>query len=342
MNNSAVPPARNASTICEYERIVKRTQPEILNNVRLPGENVLNPRTRALERAAWRWCLKDLLMDISRPSAVHEICRQLLQKMKRASELAMKNYSDRILTGAPAPLKTTRQTKRHSLKGLDIDWRQQMLQRAAIRFPNEVDALRTLAVTGVRPIELEKGVAVCDPGSEVSFSVAGAKTGEWDHGRNAGQASRQITISKSHPYLGQNIAKSFIALVNRRRLEYVVQRLSRELWPRRTGKRSISCYSFRHAFAAELKAQKFTGTEIACALGHQSTLSQSYYGSQSQGSARGEARFLVEVWAINEVRLAAAATKKKPPPKKNRRAKLIEQVSVIENKNDSTGPDPTP
>jgi hypothetical protein len=304
------------STIREYERVVKRTQTQVLRNERLPGENVLNPRTRSLERSAWRWCLNNLLLDASRPPEVHEICRELLSKLKCASDKAINDFDNRIKVGIHQQLTTNRKTKRSSLTGLDVDWRRQILNLAATRFPEEVEALRVLSLVGVRPIELERGVAVLDIGSDVCFSIAGAKMGEWAHGHNAGQASRQLTISKEHPLLEQKIINSSVVKINRRRLEYVVKVLALELWPKRRGQRLISCYTFRHAFAAELKAQRFSEADIARALGHQSTTSQAHYGSRSQGAWRGEICHLVEVWAVSEVRETVPEKKKKPPRKK--------------------------
>jgi hypothetical protein len=250
--------------------------------------------------------------------------------MKRASDVAIKQYREKVKLGISISRITKRQTKRASLRGLGVDWRQQMLQLASIRFPKDVDALRTLAVTGLRPIELEKAVTVGDLGPEVCFSIAGAKMGVWDHGQNGGQASRQLTFSKGHPALGENISSSVVVQVSRRRLEYVVRSLSLQLWPGRTGHRAISPYSFRHAFAAELKAQGFTETEIALALGHQSTSSQAHYGSRAQGAARGQARHLVEVWAASEVREPIAQKQKKPPPKRSNKVETNLSASKFE------------
>jgi hypothetical protein len=317
MNNQQASPQRSESTIREYQRVVKRTQDQILSNARLPGENITNPRTRALERAAWRWLLDDLLRDALRPQEVHSICRELLQKMKRASDTAVKQYREKVKLGISVERTTRRQTKRASLKGLDLDWRQQMLQLASIKFPQELDALRTLAITGLRPIELEKAVAVGDLGIEVCFSISGAKMGVWDHGQNGGQVSRQLTFTKNHPSFVAQIESNSVVQVSRRRLEYVVRSLSLQLWPKRVGCRAISPYTFRHAFAAELKAQGFTETEIALALGHQSTSSQTHYGSRAQGAARGQGRYLVEVWAASEVREPNARTQRKIPPKRS-------------------------
>jgi integrase len=323
---------RAESTIREYQRVVKRTQDEVLNNLRLPGQNVANPRTRSLERSAWRWCLINLLADDFRPREVHEICHDLLKKMRCASDLAVKNYNQRLKDGIQPQLKTKRKTKRSSLSGLDTNWRRQILDLAALRFPNELEALRVLSLTGARPVEIEKGVALLDFGKEVCFSIVGGKLGQWGHGYNGGQQSRHLTISKEHPNLADNVVNSSIVKLTRRRLEYVIKTLTQELWPKRKGQRAISPYTFRHAFSADLKAQNFTETDIAIALGHQSTISQMHYGSRAQGVWRGEACHLVELWAATEVRETAPEKKKKPPRKKLLRSDEPKKLCLADSK----------
>lgn len=82
----------------------------------------------------------------------------------------------------------------------------------------------------------------------------------------------------------------------------------------------ISCYSFRHQIASELKEQVATGQrtaeEAAAAMGHASTASLAYYGSRSR--ARG-GRVLRAV-ASDQVRVKAVTFTAREAARKARQA----------------------
>src|SRR5690606_4502069 len=81
----------------------------------------------------------------------------------------------------------------------------------------------------------------------------------------------------------------------------------------------VSCYSFRHQVASELKEAVSTGamqpTEAAAAMGHRSTASLSYYGTRSRShggrALRANGTQAVRVAPVDyAARAAARATRK--------------------------------
>jgi integrase len=83
----------------------------------------------------------------------------------------------------------------------------------------------------------------------------------------------------------------------------------------RAGVPPIAPYSFRHLFAADLKADAVAKTVIAGALGHRSTATQKRYGTKKQGSSGGMT--LVSVTHSNDIRdpdRSFPGTKRVPAP----------------------------
>ncbi len=181
-------------------------------------------------------------------------------------------------------------SKRASLKDLPDTWRETLWQV----IPDSSTYRAAIAVsmlTGARPAELVSGVKV-ENGKDGSLvvTIRGAKT----QGGKYGQAARQLTISSTTPmarYLRQlagTKAVAHIKIADARLFGNQVTAYSRKCWPKR--KSHISPYSFRHQFAADLKAAGDPDA-VSLALGHSVADTAQHYGTARQ-ARNGGARLL--------------------------------------------------
>ena len=152
-----------------------------------------------------------------------------------------------------------------------------------------------MAMCGCRPSEFENGVLVTKVDDDTyKFEIAGKKTGvRTKNGKTftTGQSFRTITITRTD-YLDKNggaIPDFFVLdkalkgqtsvelMANAVAIRDVVINASAKRFPNL--KNRPTAYSFRHAFASELKAINGTDSvETAAALGHASTKTQGCYG----------------------------------------------------------------
>lgn len=173
--------------------------------------------------------------------------------------------------------KRSRQSKARSLRGLRGDWCETIAQLMP-------EALRkswlTQCLTGARPAEIAKGVSAEFTDGKLVLAVTGAKVRKG----HAGQAKRELAFDASC-----GMARMLCALLegqssvigeerDANAYRSLVAYYCKKAFPERKGTARISAYSARHAFKADLKAEKRSPTEIAKAMGHISTESASYYG----------------------------------------------------------------
>lgn len=214
-------------------------------------------------------------------------------------ELAQQEYR---LT-APAP----RRSKSSSLRGLPPDWPELYLAEASKRRGAYWPRITALVLTGCRPAELLEGIKVQTIGTDaVQFIIPCAKIG-------AGRV-RSITIVPGDRYY--EAAKALAAEhqtidlggehpSRKNRLSDKVRIIGYRALPRR--KEGISPYSFRHAFASDLKAGGYSDMAIAQALGHANVRTKSRYGRYNQG--RTGRSLILE----SEIPVTAAADSNKLP-----------------------------
>ena len=181
--------------------------------------------------------------------------------------------------------KTARASKAGSLRNLPGNWREQV----AIGLPPSAAFLWMVqVVTGCRPKELDMGmtVALSLDRTEITFRVAGAKVTE-----HAGQPLRTLTYA-TNTRLTKMLANWLlpggreVVAMDRTREAYrkIVSRQCKKLWPNRSGKTMPSVYSARHQAKSDMKALGMSQVNIAQALGHSGTASQSYYGGSGKSS----------------------------------------------------------
>lgn len=189
---------------------------------------------------------------------------------------------------APRP----RRSKRAGLARLPADWREQMWGAAPAESPYRA-ALAILHLAGARPAELLAGVQVVADDGKLHITMEGAKRGvDQQHGRE----SRTITVAiegAQATWLFELAAAAnggmTVQIANTKRLADEVTRIGRKLWPRK--KETVSPYSYRHAYAADVKAAFPDDWDtVAAALGHSVPETQRLYG-RAQQSRGGGARF---------------------------------------------------
>lgn len=212
--------------------------------------------------------------------------RRLLGLLQQYSpDPERENLTQGIRSPIPIPRGKSR-SKRSGLKTLPDDWRttfwagvpDNSMYRAAIAIS---------ILTGVRPAELVSGVKVArGRGNTLVVTIRGAKT----QGGKYGQAARQLTIASDTPmaqYLRRQIGDAEAKTVKVRDARLFgnqVSAYSRKCWPKREA--HVSPYTFRHQFAADLKAAGDPDA-VSLALGHAVADTAQHYGTSRQARAGG-------------------------------------------------------
>jgi len=173
--------------------------------------------------------------------------------------------------------------------------------------------LAILSLTGCRPAELRKGVLVqtTDCGRFLTVQIRGAKVNA-----ERGQKARVIRV----PIAGSSTKMlASEAQISGGRLKISTTDADYRSLNRALQKAGVSCYSFRHQVASELKEAVSTGEmppqEAAAVMGHRSTESLSYYGTRSKSRGgrplRANATNHVKVVPVDyAARAIARATRK--------------------------------
>jgi hypothetical protein len=187
---------------------------------------------------------------------------------------------------------------------LPVDWKTKLV--CGVPRDSKYRAhVAAMALCGCRPSEFEgRGVIVEKVDEDTyRFKVFGKKTGERQkNGKTftTGQTERMITVSRTDTLdkhgqvnpefivLDKALKGKTYAELNAKAVTVrdVVLRASEKAFPELKNK--PTAYSFRHAFASELKAANgVDSVETAAALGHASTKTQSCYGYGLSGGRGG-------------------------------------------------------
>ena len=284
-------------TMLGYQQMYDR----ILEDGRIPGSSK-KPSSRQYERAAARRMLANKILDGVKNNdgvAVAEAWENVRQ-IQDLADANVQAYENGEWTGA----RQQRNSKKASIKNLDVDWREKICQTFIDH--KYLNAVRILACVGCRPAELQMGVKVYRNNDGILFIINGAKLA-----KNKGQLWREILLPPDHPIATQLAEKVHrITKKDKKLLTDTIERYSAKL-----GFVGISAYSFRHQFASDLKSSGFEKSEIAKSLGHQSVLTQETYGNKGAGSA-----IVVTVNAHQEPRSVA---KNKINKTSNKKPKLM-------------------
>ncbi|WP_255990351.1 site-specific integrase [Chitinolyticbacter albus] len=160
-----------------------------------------------------------------------------------------------------------------------LNFREEIFNRCS---DNHKLSVSIMALTGCRPSEL-KNIFIEKVDNQLKFTIKGAKVNE---AQSRGIKERVLTIAideKSYnEYLVNTIENSDVKNTLFLDLKTTLQAISTEII--RTSQKlyknkyKASSYTFRHAFAEDLKTGGYIKEEIAVAMGHRSVNSQGAYG----------------------------------------------------------------
>ena len=188
--------------------------------------------------------------------------------------------------------------QRHKLGRLPEDWISRV--HARTKDGKYGEAVAAGILIPVRPEEIARRIRVkLDNSGALLFEVKGSKlrekgSGVAAHVEGIGQPMRWLTLSSVDParqaafdWLRERVATSGGMITIGKGMSAsgvcsAFRSMSRRLFARQ--KSPPSFYALRHAACAELKAGGLDATEVACGMGHASSLSQKTYGTWAQGS----------------------------------------------------------
>jgi integrase len=148
-----------------------------------------------------------------------------------------------------------------------------------------IDQTAIAALTGCRPVELERGITVENTGDRIVITIPGAKVRE-----NSGQPWRRFTIkndgSAEWSHLASRVAagcsQEFKSHAGEDAFTKALERAGAQVLPKAP---SMSAYVYRHSLASDMKADGAGRVEIAMALGHAVTKTQDTYGRAAGGKS---------------------------------------------------------
>ena len=278
---------RNQKTEQEYTKISRRilSKPGGLTGLS-PGDR--RKRSWYKIRAALRWFLSSkIINDMERIESLQASADEQ-EKILSGAEAALRVMTTGSLSRAasfdPSIERRENKSKRKTLGSFPSTWPEQIFDSAPASLKS---AIAVHYLSGCRPEELSKGILVLKSPREITFVVQGAKTYQKSDGLQIGQGERRITVKLSDD-LEKKMSKSLPSeggIIHKKEAVRVgLWRLSKTLFPRHA--RPISAYSFRHLFSSRLKKSGADESEIATAMGHASTRTQSMYGTSRQSSGR--------------------------------------------------------
>ena len=176
-----------------------------------------------------------------------------------------------------------RTSKKRTLLRINADWRSRFLRAAAKSKKYRMSDV-VLACTGLRPIELEWGVAVRRRGPVVAMKILGGKVRA-----TAGQPWRVLFIpAEQLPewFLDAIGTAPKVVSAPAKAMRAYLGRLSNKVFaPRKDGSVPIlSAYTFRHALVTDMRAAGWGSEEMAGVLGERSARTSRWYGLRKRGS----------------------------------------------------------
>ncbi|WP_284258616.1 site-specific integrase [Acidocella aquatica] len=176
-------------------------------------------------------------------------------------------------------------SKRRYLGRMPAGWRQAIVEAAPVG-SEYYTPLLVMALTGVRPAELKKGVSVTITAQGcLLITIKGAKVST-----TTGQPERRLWVRVDNPTAWQLFAAVTasdpeqglrVSIQDPRTFCDHIRSLSRKLYPKI--RYVASPYSFRHAFASDQKAMHVPDEMLAKMMGHVSARSKQGYGVARQG-----------------------------------------------------------
>lgn len=149
---------------------------------------------------------------------------------------------------------------------------------------------------GIRPSEMQKGVKLQFENGRIFAVVRGAKVA-----KDRGQQVRAIGYEPDLNNAADKLLLEAIANSPNKVFECVQTKKDYNALRKHFNKyhEGFSLYSYRHAFASDLKKSGATRRQIAEAMGHRNTVSQEFYGYSKQG--KGDREFVAK--ASNDIKV---------------------------------------
>lgn len=171
-------------------------------------------------------------------------------------------------------------SKSRMLKRLPMGWREGFLDAVA-NSDQYAMPCALLDACGLRPVELEKGVAMEMKGERVQVRIHGGKVRD-----GAGQPWRQFELAREAlPVWAYDKIKrdgSMTVSADPDALRAFIGRVSEKLFPRHDPVKAndilLSAYLFRHALVSDLRAEGWGSSDIAAVIGETSAQTTKWYG----------------------------------------------------------------
>ncbi len=272
-------------------------------------------RTYYKRRAAVRHVIQEGLINTLKEQDRQQVAGDTvawalsIKKIEFMMELdaTLERHGDTCPVTSPAK----KRSKRQMLHKLPDDFREKIydsLSNSKYRL-----ALLVAALSGCRPQELEYGIKLSLADGRLNLNISGAKVIE---GGVQGQAWREIeySITNAHPLITAAIEELtrhganeiLVSVASKDAYTAALRRAGRMLWPRM--KSEITGYCLRHMFGSDGKAAGLSLEQLAMALGHSVTRTQSLYGQAQISKARGSGMLtLTSVRAASPVRQTKTA-----------------------------------
>lgn len=178
--------------------------------------------------------------------------------------------------GKPEPASS----KSRMLKRLPLGWRDGFLDAVANSAQYAMPCA-LLDACGLRPVELEKRVAMEMKGERVQVRIEGGKVRD-----GAGQPWRQFELTRealpAWAYDKVKHARLLTVSADPDALRAFIGRVSEKLFPRHDPPRAndilLSAYVFRHALVSDLRAEGWDSADIAAVIGESSAQTTKWYG----------------------------------------------------------------
>jgi integrase len=192
------------------------------------------------------------------------------------------NLAEKAPDGPPMEKVERRETKRKDLWKLPESWREVMVDR----MPKYRAAVAVSALSGCRPVELERGgVVVSVRDGVLKLRIGGAKIGE-----HSGQEWRELSwkLPSNNPLaiiVGrmalENKGEMLVKIDSSKAFSGAMRSAGRRAFPGFS--EEITPYSMRHQASSDMKAAGL-GDEVSAALGHSASDTKGSYGSFELGN----------------------------------------------------------
>jgi integrase len=287
----------------KVREVSERTRQRYEETARLYFENP-NEALQTTSKATY-YVRKAALIFVSAARMIAAIkIKDYLNALKAARVLRQFfTYTDgptALAAGSVCPINAKAKVgKRKSLRGLPLDWRMQMVDAA----PSTCrDWILLLATAGMRPEEIAQGVKVQPVEGGVQLTITGAKIDRWH-----GQPER---VLEAHGPLALLLAEGGLRTIKAPTANIVsvaAGRLGRKVFGQRRS-HTVSAYSFRHQFAADLKASGLDGLTVSALLGHSVDDTKKQYGSSKQARGAQTTRLISATRAVKVLKESAYAS----------------------------------